>query len=86
MVVSQRFYHRHVKLPAKDKTPPEIRDNLKLYPFFRDCQGAVDGAHVDAFVPDDAIPYLFRNCQGNPFTALGLLLRWWRWTGTLHSR
>ena len=63
MVVSQRFYHCHVKLPAKDKTPPEIHDNLKLYPFFRDCWGAVDGTHVDAFVPDDAIS-CYRNRKG----------------------
>jgi hypothetical protein len=54
MVISERFYCRHVKLPENDKIPPEIRCNPKLYPFFKDCRGAVDGTHVDAFVPDDA--------------------------------
>ena len=63
MVISNRFYQRHVKLPAKDKTPPEIRCNPKLYPFFRDCRGAVDGTHVDAFVPDDAIS-CYQNRKG----------------------
>jgi hypothetical protein len=55
MVISNQFYSRHVKLPEKDVTPPEIRNNPKLYPFFEGCRGAVDGTHVDAFVPDDAI-------------------------------
>jgi hypothetical protein len=55
MVVSGPFYNRYVKLPPKDQTPPEIRDNPKLYPFFKDCHGAIDGTHIDAFVPDDAI-------------------------------
>ena len=63
MVVSQRFYHCHVKLPAKDKTPPEICNNPKLYPFFCDCLGVVDGTHIDAFVPDDAISH-YRNWKG----------------------
>jgi hypothetical protein len=55
MVISKRFYQCHVKLPAKDKTLPEIHCNPKLYSFFHDRWGAVDGTHVDAFVPDDAI-------------------------------
>lgn len=60
MMVSKRFYNRHVKLPLHDRTPPEICYNPKLYPFFKDCRGAVDGTHVHAFVPDDAIPH-YRN-------------------------
>lgn len=56
MVVSNRFYNRYVKIPLHDHTPPEIRYNPKLYPFFKDCRGAVDGTHIHAFVPDDAIP------------------------------
>jgi hypothetical protein len=52
MVVSGPFYNRYVKLPPKDQTPPEIWDNPKLYS--RIVVG-IDGTHIDAFVPDDAV-------------------------------
>ena len=55
MVISKQFYNHYVMLPADNKTPPEIHYNPKLYPFFCDCHGAVNGTHIDAFVPDDAI-------------------------------
>ena len=48
MVISRLFYNRHVKLPADNRTSPEICYNPKLYPFFRNCRGAVDGTHIDA--------------------------------------
>ena len=64
MVVSGPFYNCYVKLPPKDQTPPEIWDNAKLYPFFKDCHGAIDGTHIDAFVPDDALPR-YRNHKGS---------------------
>ena len=63
MVVLGPFYNHYVKLPAKEQTPPEIRNNSKLYPFFKDCRGAIDGTHIDIFVPDDAIPR-YRNRKG----------------------
>lgn len=25
-----------------------------MYPFFKDCLGAVDGTHINAFIPDEA--------------------------------
>jgi hypothetical protein len=53
MVASPTFYNRYVKLPMREQIPPEIRDNPKLFPFFRNCRGAIDGSHIDAFVPDD---------------------------------
>lgn len=34
----------------KDKTPPELADNPKFCPFFKDCLGAVDGCHFHAWV------------------------------------
>ncbi|KAF9471961.1 hypothetical protein BDN70DRAFT_819343 [Pholiota conissans] len=52
-IVSPTFYNRYVKLPPNDHTPPEIRENPKLYPFFKSCRGALDGTHIDAFVPDE---------------------------------
>jgi hypothetical protein len=34
-----------------------------LYPFFKDCQGSIDGTHLDAFCPDDAVKR-YRNRKG----------------------
>ncbi|KAF8187944.1 hypothetical protein K438DRAFT_1490367, partial [Mycena galopus ATCC 62051] len=42
------FYKKHVHLPD-DNTPPQIRDNPKLYPYFRDAVGAIDGSHFHAW-------------------------------------
>ena len=63
MVVSPTFYNCYVKLPPTDQTPPEIRDDPKLYPFFKDCRGAIDGTHIEAFVPDEAMAR-YRNRKG----------------------
>src|SRR5260370_1768894 len=56
MVVLPAFYNHHVRLPPAEQTPPEIQNDPKLYPFFKDCWGAIDGTHIKAFVPDDAMP------------------------------
>ncbi|KAJ6593744.1 hypothetical protein B0H19DRAFT_887844, partial [Mycena capillaripes] len=42
------FYQKHVHLPA-DETPPEIKDNPKLYPYFRNARGAINGSHFHAW-------------------------------------
>jgi hypothetical protein len=55
-VVAKRFYNRYVKLPCYEHTPPEIRENQKWYPYFKNCRGALDGTHVESFVPDVDIP------------------------------
>jgi hypothetical protein len=55
MVVSPTFCNHYVKLPSIDQTLPEIRDDPKLSLFFKDCQGAIDGTHIEAFVPDEAM-------------------------------
>src|SRR5882757_8666251 len=64
MLVSGPFYNHYIKLPPKEQTPPEIWNNPKLYPFFKDCRGAIDGTHIDAFVPDDAVAQ-YHNCKGS---------------------
>lgn len=53
-----------MQLPNAD-TPlaAEINDNPKLYPFFKDCQGSIDGTHLDAFVPDEDVAR-YRNRKG----------------------
>ncbi len=56
MLTSPRFYRRYIKLPQDNHTPPEIRTNPRMYPFFRRVQGAIDCTHLDAFVPEDALP------------------------------
>jgi hypothetical protein len=63
MVVSPTFYNHYVKLPSTGQTPPEIWDDPKLYPFFKDCQGAIDGSHIEAFVPNEAMAR-YRNHKG----------------------
>jgi hypothetical protein len=62
MLVSHPFHTSHVRLPTNN-TPPAIRNNPKYYPFFKDCQGAIDGSHFDMWVSEDAIPH-YRNRKG----------------------
>uniref|UniRef100_A0A803LM93 DDE Tnp4 domain-containing protein n=1 Tax=Chenopodium quinoa TaxID=63459 RepID=A0A803LM93_CHEQI len=35
-----------------NETPPEIQNNNKLWPFFKDCVGAIDGTLIHAVVAD----------------------------------
>ncbi len=64
ILTGPQFYNIYVRLPTAD-TPltSKIRDDPKFYPFFKDCQGAIDGCHFDAFCPDDAIGR-YRNRKG----------------------
>jgi DDE superfamily endonuclease len=42
------FYNNYVKLPSADAPiPPEILNNTKFYPFFKDTLGAIDGTHIN---------------------------------------
>ena len=49
MLVSKEFYDHYVHLP-KNEVPPEILNNPKFFPFFKDCRGALDGSLLHAFV------------------------------------
>ena len=45
---SAPFYDSQVSLPRiSDPIPPEIRDNPKRYPFFKDALGAIIGTHIN---------------------------------------
>ena len=45
---SPPFYSDHVQLPKEDSpVPPEIQNNPKFYPFFKDALGAIDGTHIN---------------------------------------
>ncbi|KAJ7055148.1 hypothetical protein C8F01DRAFT_930032, partial [Mycena amicta] len=47
-VSSPPFYPAYVRLPKDtDPTPPNISDNTKLYPFFADAIGSMDGTHIN---------------------------------------
>jgi hypothetical protein len=56
------FYQKHVHLPA-DETPYEIKTNPKLYPYFRNCRGAIDSSHFYALVAAGLIGR-YRNRKG----------------------
>ena len=57
------FYKKYVKPLPANETPPEIKGNPKLYPYFKDCRGAIDGSHFDAWVHEESIPR-YRNRKG----------------------
>ena len=45
---SAPFYTQYVHLPPIDApTPPEILNNPKYFPFFKDALGAIDGTHIN---------------------------------------
>ncbi|XP_059658403.1 protein ALP1-like [Cornus florida] len=47
-----------IRPPDFNIVPPEIRNNDKFYPFFKNCVGAIDGTHIHAYVPSsNQIPY-----------------------------
>ncbi|CAN1242235.1 hypothetical protein LINPERPRIM_LOCUS5275 [Linum perenne] len=37
--------------PNMSEVPPQILNDSKYYPYFKDCVGAIDGVHVDAIIP-----------------------------------
>ncbi|XP_042499853.1 uncharacterized protein LOC122078043 [Macadamia integrifolia] len=39
-----------IRPPNFDVVPPEITNNLKYYPYFKDCIGAIDGTHISVIV------------------------------------
>ncbi|KAJ7196952.1 hypothetical protein GGX14DRAFT_303302, partial [Mycena pura] len=47
-IVSPPFYNHYVRLPsAGDPVPRPIRNNPKLFPFFEDAIGSMDGTHIN---------------------------------------
>ena len=48
--MSKEFYKSYIKLPGLD-IPSEIQGNPKLFPFFKDCLGAIDGTHIKVNPP-----------------------------------
>ncbi|KIK75227.1 hypothetical protein PAXRUDRAFT_75676, partial [Paxillus rubicundulus Ve08.2h10] len=52
VLVTAPIYPKYVKLP-KDVTPPQITEKPKLFPFFKECRGAIDGSHITVYVPEE---------------------------------
>jgi hypothetical protein len=51
MLVSENIYSAYVKLPTRNTRPHEsILNDEGLYPYFKDCIGAIDGTHIPAFI------------------------------------
>lgn len=88
-----QLYHEVVsQLKGHEPTPTEIVENLKLYPYFKDCVGAVNGTYIYIYVPAvEAAPW--RNRKGfysqNIFAACSFDLRFTfiypRWEGSAHD-
>ncbi|XP_010524211.1 PREDICTED: putative nuclease HARBI1 isoform X2 [Tarenaya hassleriana] len=73
MAISTEFFH-----PPGPDIPHEIMDDPRLYPYFKDCVGVVDGIHIPVMVGvDEQGP--FRNKKGlltqNVLAAFSLDLR-----------
>ncbi|TDL14016.1 hypothetical protein BD410DRAFT_697498, partial [Rickenella mellea] len=46
-LICPAVYDTYIKLPDHNSpTPSEIELNPKLFPFFKDCIGALDGSHI----------------------------------------
>ena len=61
---SQPFYGKYVRRStANDPVSSRIRDNSKLWPFFKGCLGAIDGSHMP-LSPPAALQSLYRNRKG----------------------
>jgi hypothetical protein len=58
------LYKSNVKLPSSDiSVSTRISDNSKYSPYFNDCLGALDGTHVEMYVPIELQPR-HRNRKG----------------------
>ena len=52
--VSVPFYTKYLK-ECPDCTISYIKRSYRFFPYFKDRRGAIDGSHVDAYVPDEAV-------------------------------
>lgn len=62
MLISAPFFTKYLK-ESPNCTPPYIENNPRFSPYFKDCRGAIDGSHFDAYVPDEAVAR-YRNRKG----------------------
>ena len=63
-LVSEKIYGTYIKLPTRNTCLHDsILNDEGLYPYFKDCIGAIDGTHIPAFVPEIRCAP-FRNRKG----------------------
>lgn len=48
------FYRKYVQLLPIAQVPHAIWNDSKLYPYFKDCRGAIDGSQFNSWVEDEA--------------------------------
>src|SRR6266540_6344307 len=61
---SQPFYGQHVQhSTANDPISSKICNNTKLWPFFQECLGAINGSHIH-LSPSVALQSLYWNRKG----------------------
>lgn len=63
-VLSQDFRAAYMKLPEWNDVPTRIRNDPKLFPYFKDCRGAIDGSHL-AVNPPTLTRGRWRDREGN---------------------
>ena len=63
-ILSPAFSSTYMKLPPNDIVPERIRRDPKLFPFFKDCRGAIDGSHLPVH-PPTLTRGRWRNREGN---------------------
>lgn len=56
-------FYKLVIILLDESTPSEIINNIRFYPYFKDCIGALDGTHVHASIPL-SIQGRFCSCKG----------------------
>ena len=55
--VSEPMYSTYIRLPTENSPlADEIATNPKLFPFLKDCLGAIDGTHIPPHVPASVHP------------------------------
>lgn len=82
-----------VKLPSPEYVNPIISSDPKLFPWFKDALGAIDGTHIQAFVPNTAAQSAWRNRKGflsqNVFAAVDFHMNFVSvlagWEGSAHD-
>jgi hypothetical protein len=87
---SHSFYAEHVCLPTADTpVPPEIRNNPKYWPYFKDALGALDGSHIHSAPPINDRPayrnhkgFVSQNCLFACSFGLKFVYAYTRWEGS----
>src|ERR1700692_3734615 len=87
---SYPFYTKYVLLPtADDLVPSEICENPKLWPYFKDTLGTLDGSHIQSSPPAIQRPShrnrkggISQNCLFGCSFDLQFVYAYTRWEGS----